>query len=146
MFALEVEVNGDRVVTAGVEGADKIDATVTICPGIKESWVRVAGEVVPDSNPPADAFWFYRAMSPGDRVTITLVDAAEPNPPKLTRSDPSLEATDDIPFACSFCGKSAVEIEKIYAGSKAQICNECIQFMHGMAVEDGVAPKPTAEK
>lgn len=82
-----------------------------------------------------------RAVSQGDRVTITLVDSAEPTTPKITRTDPSAEATDEIPFACSFCGKLNIEIEKMYAGLKAQICNECVQFMHDMAVEDGVGSR-----
>jgi hypothetical protein len=141
MLSLQVEVNGNRVAVAGCADAESIDATVTIFPGLRESWVRVAGEIVPAANPPADALWFQQAVSQGDRVTITLVNSAEPTAPKITRTDPSAEATDEIPFACSFCGKLSIEIEKMYAGLKAQICNECVQFMHDMAVEDGVGSR-----
>ena len=146
MLALEVELNGERVTTAGVAHAERIDAFVTICPGMKESWVRVSGEVVPDHNPSADAFWFHRALAHGDRVTIRLVESAKPVVPRLTRSDPSVEATDSVPFACSFCGKPSTEIERMWAGPKAQICNECIQMMHEMSVEDAVASHISEDK
>ena len=146
MLSLEVQINGERITTAGVVDAEKIDAVVSICPGIKESWVRVSGEVIPDRDPPADASWFHRALVQGDTVTVKLVESAEPTAPKLTRSDPSVEATDDIPFACSFCGKPNTEIQRMWAGPKAQICNECIQFMHEMAVEDGVGSNKSFER
>jgi len=145
VLSLQVEVNGNRVVVAGCADAGNIDATVTIFPGLGESWVRVAGDIFPAANPPADALWLQRAILQGDRVTITLVDSAEPTTPTLTRSDPSAEATDEIPFACSFCGKLSIEIEKMYAGLKAQVCNECVQFMHDMAVEDGVGSRGPPE-
>ncbi len=29
-------------------------------------------------------------------------------------------------LACSFCGKSAAEVEKLVAGPKVYICNECV--------------------
>jgi hypothetical protein len=46
MLSLQVEVNGTRVAVAGCADAETIDATVTIFPGLRESWVRVAGEIV----------------------------------------------------------------------------------------------------
>jgi hypothetical protein len=146
MLSLEVQVNGTLVTTAGVADAEKIDALVTICPGILESWVRVSGEIIPDHNPPADASWFHRGLSQGDTVTIRLVESATPSVPNLTRCDPSVESTDAIPFACSFCGKPNTEIERMWAGPKAQICNECIQFMHEMAVDGGVGSNNSLER
>jgi len=146
MLSLQVDVNGECVTTAGRADAEKIDAAVTIYPGLKESWVRVSGEVVPDHNPPADATWFYRALTQGDSVTIKLVESAEPAIPKLTRDDPSVVATDAVPFACSFCGKPNTEIQKMWAGPKAQICDECIQMMHEMSVEEGVGSNKSLER
>jgi len=139
MLSLEVEVNGIRVTTAGVADAEKIDAVVTLCQAVGESWVKVSGEVMPADQPPADASWFHRPLTHGDSVTIRLVDAREPNLPTLTRSDPGAKASDAIPHACSFCGKPSTAIGRMYAGPKAQICNECVDFMHGMETEDCAA-------
>jgi hypothetical protein len=146
MLSLEVAVNGVRVTTAGVIDAEKIEAAVTICPGISESWVRVAGDVIPDKNPPADASWFHRPLAQGDSVTISLVDSPAPSEPTLTRSDPSAAPTDSIPFACSFCNKPNTEIERMWAGPRAQICNECVQFMHETAIADGIGSNTSLER
>lgn len=140
MLSLEIRINGTLVTTAGVADAEKIEALVALYPGIQESWVCVSGDVVPDDNAPADASWFHRGLSQGDTVTIRLVDSVAPSAPNLTRSDPSVESTDAIPFACSFCGKPNTEIESMWAGRKAQICNECIQLMHKMSLERSAGP------
>jgi hypothetical protein len=133
-----VEVNGE-VVVAGAESAETISANVNVYPSVGESWVRVTGDVVPlDDSPPADAAWLSKRLNLGDTVVVRLVDSDSPSAPTLSRSDPSVAGSDSVKLVCSFCGKSHMEIQKMYSGLKAIICNECIRLMHQMAVDDGV--------
>jgi hypothetical protein len=48
-------------------------------------------------------------------------------------------------IACSFCGKSAHQVERLIAGPSAFICNECVMFCVGI-LEDGpvVSVEPMA--
>ena len=68
---------------------------------------------------------------------IRIVEADVPVAPTLSRSDPSVEAIDGVKLVCAFCGKSHMEIQKMYAGTKAVICNECVGLLHQMAIADG---------
>jgi len=37
---------------------------------------------------------------------------------------------------CSFCGKGQHEVEKLIAGPKVFICNQCIDLYHGIIHRD----------
>ena len=37
---------------------------------------------------------------------------------------------------CSFCGKHQREVKRLIAGSKAYICNECVNLCNDILVED----------
>jgi hypothetical protein len=132
-----VEVNG-QVLLAGAANAATVSANVNVHPSIGESWVQVTGDIVPDDSPPADAAWLSGKLKVGDAVVIRLVDSDSPSIPVLTRSDPSVAASDGVKLVCSFCGKSQGEIRKMYAGLKAVICNQCVDLMQQMAVDDKV--------
>jgi hypothetical protein len=138
VLCLSVEVNGEASILAGDAFAETITASVDLFPGVSDSWLRVSGDVVPDDAPAADAKWLGQALNVGDVVVIRLVESDTPTAPTLSRSDLSLETTDGVKLVCSFCGKSHMDIQKMYAGTKAVICNECVGFLHQMAVEDGV--------
>jgi len=133
-----VEVNGETSVLAGDGAAETISASIELYPSFKESWLRVDGDVVSDNSPSADASWLSRKVSVGDTVVIRIVEADVPAPPALSRSDPRVEAVDGVKLVCAFCGKSHMEIQKMYAGTKAVICNECVGLLHQMATADGV--------
>ena len=53
---------------------------------------------------------------------------------------------------CSFCGKTEDEVEKLVAGAKAFICNECVATAERVMRESagdpagGVAPLPTGSR
>jgi hypothetical protein len=133
-----VEVNG-QVVVAGAAAAETISANIEAYPGFAESWIRVAGDVIPaDDSPAADAAWLSKKLEIGDTVVVRVIESESPAAPTLSRSDPSVDASDGVQLVCSFCGKSHEETQKMYSGLKAMICNECIALMHQMTVDDGV--------
>jgi hypothetical protein len=113
VLCLEVTINGEQRVIAGIESAEMISARVAVYPELKESWITVDGEVVPDGQPSADAHWIAAALSVGDAVVIRIVEADSPAAPKLGRADPSVipVPTDQIPYVCSFCGKGPHDTE-----------------------------------
>ena len=130
MICLEVNVNGQRRVVAGTAAADVINATVSLYPGLNEGWLEVAGSVLPDDQPVADASWLAAALSAGDLVEIRLVDSDEAAEPNVSRTDPTARASDSIPLVCAFCDKTHDEVAGMVASRKAVICPECIGYLH----------------
>ena len=137
MLCISVEVNGQTLV-AGAASAVTLSASVNAHPGLGESWLCVTGDIIPDDAPPADAEWLRRKLSAGDTVLIRLVESDSPSAPVLSRSDPSIDASDGVTLVCSFCGKSHNETRKMYSGAKAMICSECVDLMHQVGVDEGV--------
>lgn len=130
MICLEVNVNGQRRVVAGVAAADVINATVSLYPGLKEGWLEVAGSITPQDQPIADARWLAAALSAGDVVQVRLVESDEAAAPDVSRTNPSARATDSIPLVCAFCDKTHDEVPGMVASRKAVICPECIGYLH----------------
>ena len=136
MICLEVNVNGQRRVVAGVAAAEVINATVSLYPALNEGWLQVTGSVVPDNQPVADASWLAAALSAGDLVEVRLVDSEQPAAPNVSRSDPTARATDSIPLICAFCDKTHDEVPGMVASRKAVICPECIGYLHDFISAD----------
>jgi hypothetical protein len=136
MLCLHVEVNGVENIVAGVASAEMVSANVTVYPALAESWVKVSGEMIKEGIAPIDASWLSKKLNVGDTVVVRLTDAVNPTPPTLTKSDPSAEATEGVTMVCSFCGKPHLEIQRMWAGPKALICNECISFMYGESIKE----------
>ena len=136
MICLEVNVNGERRVVAGDAGAEVINATVSLYPDLKEGWLEIAGSVVPEQQPVADARWLAAALSAGDVVEIRLVDSEQAAAPNISRTDPTARATDSIPLVCAFCDKTHDEIPGMVASRKAVICPECIGYLHDIMSAD----------
>jgi hypothetical protein len=130
MICLEVNVNGQRRVVAGDAAADVINATISLYPDLKEGWLEIAGSVVPEQQPVADASWLSAALSAGDTVEVRLVDCGEASAPSISRTDPRARATDSIPLLCAFCDKSQEQVSGMVASRKAMICPECIGYLH----------------
>ncbi len=130
MICLEVNVNGQRRVVAGTATADVINATVSLYPALNEGWLEVAGSVVPDNQPVADASWLAAALSAGDVVEIRLLDSDEAAAPNVSRTDPTARASDSIPLVCAFCDKTRDQVAGMVASRKAVICPECIGYLH----------------
>lgn len=130
VICLEVNVNGQRRVVAGIAAAEVINATVSLYPALNEGWLEVAGSVVPDNQPVADASWLAAALSAGDVVEIRLVDSEQPAAPNVSRTDPTALATDSIPLVCAFCDKTHEQVSGMVASRKAVICPECIGYLH----------------
>ncbi len=136
MLCLHVEVNGTEGIVAGVASAETVSASVTLYPTLGESWVKVAGDLVEDGAAQIDASWLSKKLNVGDTVVVRLTDSTSPTRPTLSRSDPSAEPSDGVSMVCSFCGKPHMEIQRMWAGPKALICNECIVFMYGESIKD----------
>jgi hypothetical protein len=140
VICLEINVNGQRRVVAGGATAEVINATVSLYPGLKEGWLEVAGSVVPEDQPVADARWLAAALSAGDVVEVRLVDSEQAAAPNVSRTDPTARATDSIPLVCAFCDKSHDAVPGMVSSRKAMICPECIRYLHDIinADDDGV--------
>jgi ClpX C4-type zinc finger len=135
MICVEVTVNGQRRTIAGADAAETIEAAVLTYPATQQSWLRVTGDIVPGKQPTADAEWLAMQLSVGDKVEVQLIETDDPVAPNLSRTDPTLPASDEIPFVCAFCGKDAEHTEGMVASRKAMICHDCICYLHEMINE-----------
>ena len=141
MICLEVNVNGQRRVLAGVAAAEVINATISLYPALNEGWLEVAGSVLPQNQPVADARWLAAALSAGDVVEVRLVDSERAAAPQLSRIDPTAPATDGIALVCAFCDKTADQVPGMVASRKAMICPECVDYLHDIIGSDRAQKK-----
>jgi hypothetical protein len=143
VLCIEVTINGEQRVLAGVALAQTLNASVTVHPGFNQAWIKVDGEIAPEGQPNADAHWLTSSASVGDVVQIRLIESDEPTTPSLGRTD--LEAkpapTDGIPFVCGFCGKEPKDVDGMLAGRNAMICHGCLRELHSIADDEDVADK-----
>jgi uncharacterized protein YuzB (UPF0349 family) len=136
VICIEVIVNGQRRTIAGGSAADIVETSVLTYPGLQQSWLRVNGEVVSGDQPTADAEWLTMQLSVGDKVEVQLIETDNPVAPNLSRTDPTLPASDKIPFVCAFCGKDSQQTQGMVASHKAMICRDCICYLYEMISED----------
>jgi hypothetical protein len=138
MLCLEVVINGEQRVCAGVEMAQTLNVSVTAHPGFNQAWVHVNGEIVPEGQPTADAHWLTSSAAIGDIVQIRLIESANPTKPSIGRSNSQATPvpTDGIPFVCGFCGKEPKDVESMLSGRKAMICRECLRDLHAIDCEE----------
>lgn len=138
MICVSVSINGVPQTIAGASSAQSIEASVSIYPELREGWLRVVGETDQGDQPSAHAHWAAAPLKLGDVVEFRLIDSSQPSAPRLGREDPTAKASDSIPFICSFCGKAAVEVEGMTAGTRAMICHGCVRMIHDI-LSDGPA-------
>ena len=141
MLCLEVTINGEQRVLAGVAMAETLNASVTVHPGFNQAWIKVDGEIAPDGQPNADAHWLTSSAAVGDVVQIRLIESDDPTTPTLGRIDLEVAPvpTDAIPFVCAFCGKEPKDVEGMLASRKAMICRGCLRELHAIASDDEAA-------
>jgi hypothetical protein len=136
MICLEIFVNGERRTVAGAMTADAISAEIALYPGAQHTWLRVDGEVMPEGQPSADAEWLSQQLTIGDRVEVRLVEMDIPTAPVLTRTEPSADASDSIPFVCAFCNKDPTQTKGMLSSRKASICQDCVRYLYQVISED----------
>lgn len=136
MICLEISVNGQRRVVAGAASAEVINATVSLYPQLAEGWLEVAGSVVGEQQPVADARWLAAALAAGDVVQVRMVESEQAADPALSRTDPTARASDQIPLVCAFCDKTQAQVDGMIASRKAVICPECIAYLHDIISAD----------
>jgi hypothetical protein len=140
MLCLEVTINGEQRVCAGVSMAQTLNVSVTAHPGFNQAWIHVDGEIAPEGQPNADAHWLTSSAAVGDVVLIRLIESDSPTKPSLGRSNLETKPvpTDAIPFVCGFCGKEPKDVEGMMAGRKAMICRGCLRELHAIDREDAL--------
>jgi hypothetical protein len=136
MICLEFKLNGNAAIVAGARDAKVIAANVAIYPEVQETILKVSGVVEPAAQPAAEAHWFAGNLAVGDVVTIQVIESETAQPARLSRADPGVVATDEIPIACSFCAKPESAVDHLIAGKRAMICNECVESMHQTEILD----------
>jgi hypothetical protein len=136
VICLEISVNGQRRVLAGAAAAEVINATVSLYPGLAEGWLEIAGSVIVDQQPVADARWLAAALAAGDVVEVRLVESEQAADPALSRTDPTARASDQIPLVCAFCDKTQAEVPGMVASRKALICPQCVAYLHDIISAD----------
>ena len=52
----------------------------------------------------------------------------------------------DRNLACSFCGKSQNEVDRILIGPGVNICNECIEMCYALLEDAGSPPRPASRR
>jgi hypothetical protein len=129
-------LNGSLQTVAGAKIAESVAASVQLYPGLGESWLIISASLAPEDQPPAEAHWPGFRLRVGDTVEFRVIDSAEPTPSRIGRTDPTVRASDDIPFVCGICGKSAVEVDGMISGSRSMICHGCVRELHEM-LNDG---------
>jgi|ERR1700722_11797075 hypothetical protein len=142
MICIEVTVNGQRRTIAGASDAETIETSVLTYPGQQQSWLRVNGEVVSGDQPGAHAEWLTMQLTVGDKVEVQITDTLEPVAPNLSRTNPTLPASDEVPFVCAFCGKDSQQTQGMVASHKAMICRDCICYLYEMIGEDDATTEP----
>ena len=133
----EVHVNGRRFSDATVNLEDQLEVNLVSVAGQETAILAVtafAPGVAKGGN-------YIRSenlvLKPGDRVTISLSTArdvsATVGPP-----DPEIEKerSTELEATCAFCGKSNIEVQKLIAGAKAFICDECVILCHDIIREE----------
>jgi ClpX C4-type zinc finger len=136
VICIEVIVNGQRRTIAGASDAETIETSVLTYPGQQQSWLRVNGAVLSGDQPTAEAEWLTMQLSVGDKVEVQIIDASDPVAPSLSRTNPTLPASDEVPFVCAFCGKDSQQTQGMVASHKAMICRDCICYLYEMTSED----------
>jgi hypothetical protein len=129
VLCLEVTVDGKRVAIAGVADAESVTANIRLLPGFNEYRLEVAGDVVPEGQPPSEAYWLNMPLETGASVEVRCVESTEPSPADLHRFDPTATATDGVPLVCAFCGKDHLSVEGMISGRNAMVCHECVRIM-----------------
>ena len=135
MLCISVTLNGSPHSVAGAPFAELVEATVRLYPDLGDSWLNIRASVTPENQPPADAHWLGSALKVGDLLELRVIDSAEPTVPKIGRIDPTVRATDEIPFVCGFCDKPAIEVDGMIEGNRAMICHDCVRMLHEMLDE-----------
>jgi hypothetical protein len=129
MICFEVTINGEKACTAGVGDAGVLSTILTFAKRFEESQenqdqgksehidLRVGGIANVDAETSEHVDWIHRDLSPGDEISIKVIEAA-----KCDR--PASKETSYL--RCSFCGKKQSEVLKLIAGPTNYICNECV--------------------
>jgi len=61
-----------------------------------------------------------------------------PHPPTLTPVHTDVAHSRTGPLRCSFCTRADVEVQQLWSGAHAQVCDDCIRYMAELLAEEAV--------
>ena len=86
-LCFEISVNDSPPVLAGLEGIDVLVAALTFVAAHDELELRAGGLVSRGRHDNEHLEWIERALKRGDRVSIRIVEAAQPSAPVSRRRE-----------------------------------------------------------
>ena len=89
-LCFEITVNDETPVVAGVEDISVLAACLTFVSSHENLELRIGGLISKGRHDNEHLEWVQRDLKPGDRVSIRVVEAANPSPPiSRRREDPA---------------------------------------------------------
>src|SRR5262245_42512672 len=89
MIGFHVKVNDDVPIRAGDTAISVLSAIVSYAVSRSELELTIGGLIASHSSPREHVEWLRRELEVGDRIVLTVVDTAEPDPPvRRIREDP----------------------------------------------------------
>jgi len=144
MLCFEVYVNDKKVCTAGHEELDKVITSLTFDKDKGTVILSIDGQMFVNNSLSGYAQWFIpaenygsrikRKVKIGDEVKIIAKHDAVPDKPMIYKSGKEITKS-GTKLYCSFCSKGQKEVNKMIAGPKVYICNECIDLCNEI-IED----------
>jgi hypothetical protein len=139
MICFEVEVNSEKVCTAGIGEFGVLTSCITwvntrerssVPEGpVKSVSLDVGGLTIPENDAGEFVNWSRRDLKIGDEVRFRIVEAVAADEPAERNVSPSEPV-------CSFCGKSASKVLKIIKAQQVNICNECVAVCNRVIADD----------
>ena len=83
----EVTVNDEAPIIAGGDDVSVLTSCLTLVPARGELELQAGGLVAGGPDGQEHVEWIQRALRPGDRVSIRVVDGGEPSAPVSRRRD-----------------------------------------------------------
>jgi hypothetical protein len=143
MLGFEVELNGEKICTAGTGEFGVLTSGITWVNNRQQSSVEngrvekislnIGGLTIPENDAGEFVNWARKELNIGDKVVVRIVDATEADEP----AEPELG--DREPY-CSFCGKRASDVAKIIKAQQVGICNGCVEICNRV-IADNQEPK-----
>ncbi|HEY0682379.1 MAG TPA: ClpX C4-type zinc finger protein [Steroidobacter sp.] len=123
---MQISVNGRVVLTTGHDKAENLTAYVEVLP--RHRAVVLNAHATSSSE---FLMWPTPAITPGDEVTIRLVDTDTPD--RASIAELGKGSIDEKPSAgpiCAFCGKAYYEVQTMLSGKRAFVCGGCVELLY----------------
>jgi hypothetical protein len=140
MLCYEVWLNEKKLHVIGHKDAIALIADVTFLNKNDTQFIGLHAITHTDSTKSRECFWEAPQIGQGDEVRIKLVETDTPQAPDhemLFGQGLTLPWSGEK-TQCSFCGKAAAEGKALFEGFDARICENCIEFRHGIIAAEEI--------